>query len=188
MSPPTWTPDETSDSSLWSQLQQLSKIAAFSEMVWHPSMDRGHHFLSCASGLQEDSRGGAWVGGVLGKFPARGGMWFLLRHIVGPGTSLLISVNWPHSLPLTSLSKPSRKNLGARAWQPSWSCWDRQWGHSGAPCVLSDPLCPLSLSFPDHNAVLCPICRPEGKASPGRCQIPRRLVRSVLASHLDASA
>ena len=84
---------------------------------WHgtPAWVGGCHFLSCASGLQEDSRGGAWVGRILGEFPARGGMWSLLRLIVGPGMSLLISVNWPHSLPLTSLSKPSRKNLGARA-------------------------------------------------------------------------
>jgi len=82
-------------------------------MAWHPSMDGGRHFLSCTSGLQEDSRGGAWVGGVRGEFPARWGMWSLLRLIVDSWMSLLISVNWPHSLPLTSLSKPSRKYLGA---------------------------------------------------------------------------
>ena len=41
MSPPTWTPDETSDSSLWSKLQQLSKIAALSKMASSPSLVSG---------------------------------------------------------------------------------------------------------------------------------------------------
>ena len=71
MSPPTWTPGETSDSSLWSQLQQLSKIAALSKMASHPSVDRGPSLLIMpiwAPGSQQGrGLGGRGSEGVSGK-------------------------------------------------------------------------------------------------------------------------
>ena len=89
-------------------------IAALSKMALHPGMDREPSLpimhIWAPAGWQGRGLGGRRCGG----FPASGGIWDL-RLIVGPGMYLLISVNWPHSLPLTSLSKPSRKNLGARA-------------------------------------------------------------------------
>ena len=115
MSPPTWTPGETSDSSLWSQLQQLSKIVALTKMASHPSLDRRPSLpimpIWAPGGQQGRGLGGRGSEGV----SVKSGDEVLLRLIVAPGMSLLISVNWPHSLPLTSLSKPNGKNLGARA-------------------------------------------------------------------------
>ena len=68
MSPLTWTPVETSDSSLWSQLQQVSKIAALSKMAWHPSVDRGPSLpIMCIwapGGQQGHGLGGQGFGGV----------------------------------------------------------------------------------------------------------------------------
>ena len=42
---------------------------------WHhtPAWIGGHHFLSCAHGLQEDSRGMAWVCGVSGGVSGKSG-------------------------------------------------------------------------------------------------------------------
>ena len=71
MSPSTWTPDETSDSSLWAQLQQLSKIAALSKMTSHPSGDRGPSLpvmhIWAPGGQQGHGLDGRGSGGVSGK-------------------------------------------------------------------------------------------------------------------------
>ena len=71
MSPSTWNPDETSVSSLWGQLQQLSKIAALSKMAWNPSVDRGPSLpimrVWAPGGLQGQGLGGRDSRGVSGK-------------------------------------------------------------------------------------------------------------------------
>ena len=59
-------------------------------------------------GQQRRGLGGRASGGSSSKM----GMWSFLGLRGGPATSLLSSVSWPRSLPHTSLSKPSRQNLG----------------------------------------------------------------------------
>ena len=60
------TPDDTWDCSLWPpSTAALRDSGTVKDGVAPPACLGGRHFLSCASGLQEDSRGGTWTGGVL---------------------------------------------------------------------------------------------------------------------------
>ena len=100
MSPPTWTPDETSDSSLWAQLQQVTKTAALSKMASHPSVDRGPSLLilrTWAPGGQQghglDGRGSGGVSGKRGDVVpslTHSGSWDVLADL-SQLTSLLAS-------------------------------------------------------------------------------------------------
>ena len=73
MSPLTWTPVETSDSSLWSQLQQLSKIAALSKMTSHPSVDRGPSLPIVLLGSRRTAGARPGWAGFWGSFPQEQG-------------------------------------------------------------------------------------------------------------------
>ena len=65
MSPPILTPDDTWDCSLWPpSTAVLRDNSTVKDGVAPPACLGGRHFLSCASGLQEDSRGRTWTGGV----------------------------------------------------------------------------------------------------------------------------
>ena len=67
MSPLILTPDDTWDYSLWPpSTAVLRDNGTVKDGVAPPACLGGRHFLSCTSGLQEDSRGGTWTGGVLG--------------------------------------------------------------------------------------------------------------------------
>ena len=88
------------------KIAALSKMASSPSLVSRPSLPIMR--IWAPGGQQGRGLGGRASGGISSKM----GMWFFLGLTVGPVMSLLSSVSWPHSLPRTSLSKPSRRNLG----------------------------------------------------------------------------
>ena len=79
-----------------------------------PAFLEGRHFLSCASGLQEDSRGGTWTGRVLGNVSQDWQVDFPLT-LKGSWDVPVLNCQLAHSMPLTCVSTPNRKNWGAQA-------------------------------------------------------------------------